>query len=51
MHTWPAHTTKLVAVHEASSYVTCGFEQLGKPVVDSFMLEGTVYAYVAKSHR
>ena len=31
MHAWPVHTTKLVAVHEASSYATCRLEQLGKP--------------------
>ena len=38
MHAWPFHTTKLVAVREASSYATSRLEQLGlcldKPVVD-----------------
>ena len=32
MHAWPVHTTKSVAVHEASSYATCRLEQLEKPV-------------------
>ena len=38
MHTWPVHMTKQVSILEASSYATCKLEQLGKPVVDSYML-------------
>ena len=47
MYAWLVHTTKLVAMHEASNDATCRLERSGKPAVDiALSFEGSYIIYV-----